>query len=71
MTQGVRDALADAETLRKFLRSIMTPHEWTFRSGLCYRYPRKGTCPDPVSVMWKARAAFRACPGLRGQADEG
>lgn len=65
--QSVLDALADAETLRRYLRSTMTPFAWRFESGLCYRYPRKGDL-DPIGAIHKARAAFRAVPALRGEA---
>ena len=64
--QAQADAMADAETLRRFLRDSMTPFEWRFQSGLCYKFPRKGTWPDCISAKHRASAAFRAVPGLRG-----
>lgn len=64
--QSRLDALADAETLRRFLRSTMTPDAWRF-GGLCYRWPRRGWDLDPVSAKHKAAAAFLIVPGLRGE----
>jgi len=65
--QARADAMADAETLRRWLRSSMPSSAWRFDSGLCYRWPSKRIpVPDPISAMCRARAAFRACPGLRG-----
>jgi hypothetical protein len=63
----VADAIADAETLRRYLRQTMTSSVWRFDSGLCYRWPSKRIpIPDPVSAWSRAHAAFRECPGLRG-----
>ena len=64
--QARADAMADAETLRWFLRQYLSPFDWRFRSGLCYRYPRRGSLPDPVHSIHAAHAAFLAIPGLRG-----
>jgi hypothetical protein len=76
MTQGVKDAIADAETLRKITRA--------FNRGFAYRntdvarassmalfHVESAIRPESkyVGDWWileAARAAFRAVPGLRG-----
>jgi hypothetical protein len=62
----IADALADAETLRRYLRANTSRYVWRHRMHLSVDWRTRGV--DVVTVIRAAREAFRAVPGLRGAA---
>jgi hypothetical protein len=68
MRQEVKDALADAETLRlNFGTADMSKAaSWMLYHPLSVGYPRYPEDAFRTAAIFDARAAFLACPGLRG-----
>jgi hypothetical protein len=60
------DALADAETLLRYLRQNTSDFAWRCRSGLALtpRFWERNL--GVIPAIFAAHAAFRAVPGLRG-----
>lgn len=60
LSQSVKDALADAETLTRFL--VVYGNPWRMQA-----WPLRDESLDYYDVRQAAHAAFRAVPGLRGE----
>lgn len=69
MTQSVRDSLADAETLRRcgwtdaLMRAAARGNAAMASMHKDSYFPERA----PIEARLAARAAFRACPLLRGE----
>ncbi len=61
MSQSVKDALADAETLRRFLLADVN-----IPGAIGVAFIGLGNMPPWIRARYDAHKAFRAVPGLRG-----
>ena len=65
MTQSTRDALADAETLRRIMPGLL--RIWHHGRGAARLATHGDADLAAQAAILAARKAFRAVPGLRGE----